>query len=285
MLICAAHVLCFLRWHLLLRTLNVPIRLRDTLRLGFLGHLLNFVSPGHVGGDLFKALLVAREQTDRRAEAVATIVVDRVCGLYALLVVAALALRLTGHAAAHPSVAAIADVTYVLCLVGAVALIVVMIPGVPDGRLSQWASGLPRVGSACGRVFDAVRLYQHNKLQLAVVAVLSLGVHVLIAIGIFFAATGIYRSTPSLRDHFVVSPLAGVAGAVPLTPGGLGSYELAMTYLYDLVSSEAKQGRGLVIALCYRLSSILVAAVGVVFYWLRHREIAELVRRREECDD
>ena len=41
-----AVLMSFFRWHLLLRALQIPIRLRDTLRLSFLGFLLNFVAPG-----------------------------------------------------------------------------------------------------------------------------------------------------------------------------------------------------------------------------------------------
>ena len=65
--------------------LHLPFRLRDAFRLGFLAFLLNFVSVGAVGGDLFKAFFIARDQPGRRTEAVATVVVDRLVGFYALL--------------------------------------------------------------------------------------------------------------------------------------------------------------------------------------------------------
>ena len=65
----------------------LPFRIRDAFRLSFLSYLLNFVSVGSVGGDLFKAFFIAREQPGRRTEAVATVVVDRIVGLYGLLLV------------------------------------------------------------------------------------------------------------------------------------------------------------------------------------------------------
>ena len=98
-----AFLLCFLavvlsivRWYFLVRALELPFRLRDAFRLGFLGYLLNFFSLGNVGGDLFKAVFIAREQHGRRAEAVATVVVDRVIGLYVLFLVATTAIFWTG---------------------------------------------------------------------------------------------------------------------------------------------------------------------------------------------
>ena len=53
-----AATLSFVRWHLLIRALGITIRLVDTLRLGALGLALNFVSPGSIGGDFFKAIFL-----------------------------------------------------------------------------------------------------------------------------------------------------------------------------------------------------------------------------------
>ena len=65
---CAALATCFVavlltmvRWYFLVRTLNVPLTWRDAFRLGFLGYLFNFISPGSVGGDLFKVVYLAKQ--------------------------------------------------------------------------------------------------------------------------------------------------------------------------------------------------------------------------------
>jgi uncharacterized membrane protein YbhN (UPF0104 family) len=98
-------------------------------------------------------------------------------------------------------------------------------------------------------------------------------------------ASGIYPRTPPMLVHFVISPLASVAGALPITPGGLGSFELALSYLYDLFSPADAQGRGIVIALLMRLAIILVAGVGIIFYWVNHREVRQLLREAEKLAD
>ena len=68
---------------------------------------------------------------------------------------------------------------------------------------------------------------------------------------------------------------------MPITPGGLGSFELALSYMYDLLSKPDAQGRGILIALLVRLSIILVAGVGVFFYWHNHREVQQLLHEAE----
>src|SRR5215469_409034 len=91
-----AVLLTFVRWYVLVRALDLPFTLKDAVRLGFLGYLLNFVSLGAVGGDLFKAVFIARQFPGRRPEAVATVVLDRVIGLYMLFVMASVAILVTG---------------------------------------------------------------------------------------------------------------------------------------------------------------------------------------------
>src|SRR5262245_9020199 len=49
----ASITLTFVRWHVLIRALDLKFRLIETLRLGALGFAFNFVSLGSIGGDLF----------------------------------------------------------------------------------------------------------------------------------------------------------------------------------------------------------------------------------------
>ena len=74
-------VLNFVRWHLLIRALDIPIRLRQTMKLGALGYALNFVSPGAIGGDFFRAAFLAHGRPGQRTESVATVIADRIVGL------------------------------------------------------------------------------------------------------------------------------------------------------------------------------------------------------------
>ena len=86
----AATIVTFFRWYLLVWALDIPFRVQDALRLGFIGYLFNYVAPGAVGGDLIKASMIAREQTSRRLAAVGTVFLDRVIGLMSLLFLGAI---------------------------------------------------------------------------------------------------------------------------------------------------------------------------------------------------
>ena len=66
------------------------------MRIGFLGYLFNLAPMGIVGGDLLKAWMLAREKPGNRAKALASVVVDRIVGLYVLFLVAAAGVFVTG---------------------------------------------------------------------------------------------------------------------------------------------------------------------------------------------
>ena len=77
-----------MRWFLLVRAQNLPFTLTNAMRLGMVGNYFNTLLPGAVGGDVIKAVFLAREQS-RRAVAIATIILDRIIGLCGLVWVVA----------------------------------------------------------------------------------------------------------------------------------------------------------------------------------------------------
>jgi uncharacterized membrane protein YbhN (UPF0104 family) len=279
-LIFAATALSFVRWHLLMRAIEIPIRIRDSLRLGFLGFLMNFVAPGGVGGDLFKAVFVAREQKNRRAAVVATVLIDRICGVYGLLLLATTGLLITRFGQHNSTVALVARATYVCTALGTLGLIFFFTPGMTSGRFARRLCNLPKLGGTIERAFLGIELYRRRKAALALIGIASVIVHLTLAVGVFAAACGLYdRSTvPTLPQHLVISPLAGVAGALPFSPGGLGSYEFAIAFLYDL-SNDLNEGHGVVVGLAYRLVTLAVAGVGLVFYWSHRAEYSAVMHR------
>jgi len=281
-----AVCITFVRWYLLVRTLHIPFRLRDAFRLGFLGFLLNFVGVGSVGGDLFKAVFIAREQSNRRAEAVASVLVDRVIGLYALLLVASGAILFGGVPQSTAALAAICNATLLATSVGAVCIMMVLVPGFTRGSLSEFVTGLPKVGHTIGRLIESVRMFRNQYQVMGIILVMSMAVHAMLAVSIFLIAQGLFGRTPTLGEHMIIVPLSNVAGAIPFMPGGLGTFEFAMEKLYVIVPADGPGDViGVLVAMAYRIVTIAIAAVGVVYYWTSRREVREVIERAEHAND
>jgi len=271
----------FVRWYLLVRALDLPFRLADAFRLSFVGYLLNFIAFGSVGGDLFKAVFLAREQPGRRTEAVATVFLDRVVGLYSLLVVASAVIACSDRSAWDADLKVVCNLTLAATGLGTAALVVVLLPGWERSALMAWVYRLPKVGTVVHRLANALQVYRGKVGLLALIAGLSVTVHIVFATSMYLVAAAIFPTHPTLPDHFIILPLSLVAGALPLAPAGLGTFEAAMKILYRVVPAHPG-GDGFLVALVFRVITIGIAMVGVGYYWLGRREVGELLREAED---
>ena len=277
-------LLSFFRWQLLVRALGFPFSGQDSLRLGFLGYLFNFVAPGGVGGDLFKAVFIAREFHGRRAQAVATVFIDRVVGLYALLVVASTVILWDGlwHTGTS-AVRTASQGTLLLTAVGALFITMMLVPGITHGRVSRFLGNLPRTGRIFRQLIEAVRTYRERIGVVVAAGALSVVIHVLSVVGYYLLGRSLPGVSPTLSEHYVIVPLAMVVGAIPITPAGLGTFEWTVDYLFRTLSSRhVDAGRGLLISLIYRLITIAIAMIGVVVYCFCRKEVAAALRDAEE---
>ncbi len=212
----------FYRWYLLVRALGLPFRLRDALRLGFIGYIYNFVSVGAVGGDLVKALVIAREQHGHRTEAVATVILDRLIGLYSLMLVVSGAVLLVSL---PDEVRAVANATLICTAIGTVIAALLMVPAVTGSAIERRAEQAPVVGGLLRRVVIAIRVYRDKYAVLLFSCLLSIGVHSLTVLALYCIARGIPGNAPTLKQHFVIVPLGVVTGVLPLPLGALGRWK------------------------------------------------------------
>lgn len=278
-----AVLITFTRWWLLVRALQLPFTWREAVRLGFVGYLFNF-TLSIVGGDVIKAVAIAHRQPARKAAAAATVIVDRVIGLYALFVVGAAAslfvdfTALTNVDSTQVAMAQrVCQFTQVLTLVGAVGFALLLLPGFATSSLWEMFGQIPKVGPSLMHVLEAVRMYRLRPLLLLLTLVMSLAVHCLYSVSIFLLARALPGDDPSLAAHFVVAPIAMVAGAAPL-PGGFGAMEGALSFMYQALSpAKVLAIQGLVIALAFRSLTLVIASIGAIYYVVDRREVRELM--------
>ena len=277
-------VTTFVRWYFLVRAVGIPFRLRDAFRLGFLGYMLNFVSLGSVGGDLFKAVFIAHEKPGRRVQAASTVIVDRVIGLFGLLVVGSIAVGVMAvtdvQLVTTPEFETLKKATLIATAVSAVVGVVAFLRWFSAGPHVERLSRTPKIGEFIADAFRAMQVYRRCRRAVAGALLITLLVHFFNVTGFYLIARSLPGHLPELAGHFVIIPLALVAGALPLPMAGLGVFELAMDKLYLAAASE--KGRGLVVAIAYRVITILIASVGVGFYLGSRREVAKVLHEAEE---
>jgi uncharacterized protein (TIRG00374 family) len=280
----SAVLLTLTRWYYLVRALDLPFTFKEAMRLGFLGYLFNLAPMGIVGGDLLKAVMLARQQKKREAEAVASVAVDRLIGLYMLFVVAAVAILATGYwDSPYANIRIMCKAVLSLTVVATGVIALLLLPGVTHTWLSRYIVSIPYVGRPIWQVMDALWMYRQKPIVLVISALMSVGVHSIFCLGIFLIASGLFQPVPSLKMHFVISPLSAATGVLPLPVGPL-EYVLDRLYLYAQMPGGATMtaGQGLVVALGYRLITVLIAAVGICYYLASRQEVSAVLHEVEE---
>lgn len=266
----SAILVSILRWCILVRAFDIPFTYREALRLGFLGYLLNFVSFGSVGGDLFKAILVAKNKPEKRPEAVASVLLDRALGLLGLVILAFLCLTFIPKAPLPNAMLQIRNGAAVIAAVSIAALLIAVFAGNWFERLVSWIESWPVVGVPLSRMARAVRLLRKTPMTLVLLAAYALGVHSLLAFTVFLISKGIYSQYPSFAEHLLVVPPAMAAGTLPLAPGGLGYQEAALSVLFEMLPDLPEGFSGTLVAIIYRFMTLMIAGIGLIYYVSSH---------------
>lgn len=274
----------YMRWWVLVRALNLRFSLADAFRLGSLGLLLNQVSPGSVGGDLFKAVFIAREQPGKRTEAIASVLIDRVVGLFAMLIVATAGYGLALQSMPlSPVVHGLGRAVAALAACGVVGIALLMTPAFTGPKAKELARRLPVVGGTLERLIDAAAAYRHERRYLFAGILFGCSTHTLFVLTLWCIGRGLPFEAPRLLAVFVAGPLSLAAGAIPLVPGGLGAFEATMDYLYETVGCQT--GVGLMVALTFRVMTYVMAGLGAIYYLNARRTMSQVLHEAEDLVD
>ncbi len=270
-----ALLLTLFRWYILVRAQELPFRISDALRLGMVGFFFNTFLPGSVGGDLVKAAALARGQ-NRRTVAVATVVMDRVIALWALVWFVALSGGifwtsglLEGSAAEYAKWI----VTVAAAVVGgtlAAWMVLGLLPAQRAERFAERLEGLPGVGGSAAEFWRAVWMYRCKQRSVAAVMLLSWIGHVGFVLAFYCSAHVLWGEElgpiPTLAQHFLLVPIGLVIQSVPLTPGGAGFGEAGFGYLYRLFAGKAAEANGVLASLTQRVLGWVLGIPGFVLY-------------------
>jgi len=279
--------LTFVRWHLLLTALGLNFRLVESMRLGALGFALNFVSLGSIGGDLFKAIFAAKDSPGRRTEAVSTVVLDRLLGMMMMLALASAASFLVDWTAAPMGIRVLVQ-TIRLTAVAMIAgvTLVLLVPALSGPRIRSLLNRVPVAGKLASRLIGIVSDYRDEKRFVLGACGISIFSNTFFILSFYFVAQGLPVQAPSLAEHFVIVPTANLAGAIPATPSGLGTMELAVDKLYQTVPTHVRipAGDGTLVALGQRATMILVAGMCLVFYVIQRGDLRKTLHEIEEVE-
>lgn len=264
LMVLLAHLISYWRWHVLVNALGVTFGLAKAVQLGFLGTLLNSISVGSVGGDVFKAIEAARKAESKRAEIVASVLVDRAVGLLGLVLVAGISLSFASTLSARMTWIWAGALLLSAIGVGGLGAIVIFGHRFP----LNWFAKIPLLGKFLYRIARSCMIFQGRPTLVIQLLVSSILVHVCLTLGCVLVSNSLYSDCPTVGQHFMTIPPAMAAATLPITPGGVGVQEMAIQSLFQELPNLPTDYSGLIMASVFRGLLLGVALIGAIYYFL-----------------
>ena len=265
---------CVVRWQWILQVQGLNLRFWRATSIFFIGLFFNAFMLGSTGGDVIKALYVAHETHHKKAEAVATVLVDRVIGLMVLFIIA-LVMMAFNYSRVFVDVRlrsfAIVTLVVVVATVGGMAL--TFWRGFVDkfSGLRGWLQRLPRYDTL-RRMVEACRIYASHPAVLGKTALITVGVHVFSMLSVVCIGKGLCIATSGgIVDYFLYLPIISSVTAIPISISGFGVREGMYVSMFDQVGVASSAA--LALSLLGYITTLFWSVIGAAFYLTHHKEV------------
>lgn len=256
-----------IRWRMVLRVQGLHLPLGRATEISLVAHCFNSFLLGSTGGDLMKAYYAARETHHKKTEAVTTVFVDRLVGLWAMLLFSGL--MMIPNARVFLEGDRVTKFAALLILAMLVACTVIMMLAFRGGVSKHWSGArawlrrLPK-GEHLERSLDACRLFGRERFFVTRTLCVSMLLNLVCVIQWQVVGWGLDLALPT-RTMLVVVPSVICIAALPVTPSGLGVRENLFVHM---LGNEALATRGLALSLLAYLGFLIWSLVGAVVYLL-----------------
>ncbi len=264
-------ILASLRWRLLLRLADIHISIGRAVQLTMTGLFFNVVLPGNIGGDVLKAIYVARGAgPGKLPSAFAIAFLDRVLALAGLVAVAFVLTMVRGRVVwEDPRLRDLTLAVIVLAVGTFVAPLAMLLLVRRSGkRLEAWTEGPSRISRILGKLVAALKLIAGAPKTLLVALGLAIVIH-LGGITLFSALTNaVTAQDVSIATLADIYPLGMLSMVLPISYAGFGVGHVAFDQLFTI----AGLNHGATVLNVYLIGQTVPCLFGVIPYLTLRRE-------------
>jgi len=267
-------LVCVARFRALLGIAGVKVGFGPLFRLQMTAFFFNVVIPGNIGGDLLKALYVARDEPpEKRTTILVLAFVERLLGLAALVLLGALVVLVrSGTLFTDPllrPLAATVAILGVLTLAGGIGAIVLV--RVAGARLDAFTTGPTKLSKLLNQLVAALRIISAGPKNIAVALFLSMLYHAVSVVFFALLTRAILQTDVPFTNIATVFPLGLLSLLLPISPSGLGVGHVAFARLFSAIGLAS----GATVFNVYLLGQIAPGLLGI-FPFLSLRKRGEL---------
>lgn len=166
--------------------------------------------------------------------------------------------------------------------IGTTLLLMLVLGGRMVDRVITQLAPIAVIGPIIEKIGPPLRAFHHHPWAFALSLLMSVCVQGSFVVSMYLIATSMYAAPPTLAEHFVIVPIGMLASALPITPAGIGVLEVTIATLYHLVPARATDASGTLVALVFELVKLVIAGLGMVFYWTAGKDVQESLEYAEE---
>lgn len=263
-----------LKWSVLLKAKNIHPPLHSLVRLYVLGYFFNNFLPSMVGGDSARGLILGRK-LQRVTDVFLSIFMERFTGYLALIIFTTIPVLLN-----HPLVQVGNLRTIIILLFATTVLIVILLfsRSIFTVVNSLGPHRLAWLSTKLDMLHVSLLEFSRHKTDFVLVLALSLVFHLLTGVNLYYACLALNYDV-SLIEMIIVTPFIVLLSLVPITINGIGLWEGSFVLFFSLLGLPSSLA--LSVALLLRLKTLVVSALGGVFYLQEGRK-TKLATRTEQ---
>lgn len=254
-----ATMVSITRWRLLLQAQGATLPRLRLLQAYLVAMFFNSFLPSTVGGDASRALDAYR-MTGGNRRAMSSVVLDRLLGLLALVILALVSLHFARPLSEHLP---ILPVWLSLAVVGLAGVIGAVFCGLPRRRLAWAIAQMPEyLRRAIASIANAFEQYRGQWRTLILAFVLSFVLQLNVIVYFIMVAHALGLGVPAL-DFCLIVPLVSFVIMLPISINGIGLRENAFALMLGYYG--VAPGKAIALAwLIYLGSSIFALAGGII---------------------
>jgi uncharacterized protein (TIRG00374 family) len=237
MVLPVSYLITSRRWHMLLEALDIHMAQTSTFVLNMVGSFYNTFMPGSTGGDLVKAYYAAKHTT-HKVRAVLSVIVDRLIGVMALIILGG-AMCVTQWDVKECRRVGLVSAVIIFCV--SVGLIVYYHRGWREATGLAWLLKRMPMQKQVHHAVEAMDLYGKRPKAAFLALVMTFPVHMTtIVCGTLVGAAFGLKMDPIY--YWTVIPVITLVAAIPISPQGAGvmeAFAVLLTKNHGVTVSQA----------------------------------------------
>jgi len=236
-LISLSQLLPAFRWKIIMSSGGMKMSQWKAIKLVYMGYFITQVLPSV--GDIFRAVVVARENAVDRATAALSVFIDRIVGLFSVVIIGSVTILLQFN---NPHIAPYRSQMFIPMILLFAFSVVYFSRSLRKITGFEWVLSHLPLGKKIREIEEKVFIYRTRKKALAMAFAITAVVQINFILVNYLLARSLGLPEGNLMHFFLIIPIITVIVAIPISMGGFGVRESLFMSLFTALGMNSGIG-------------------------------------------